>query len=65
MAIIEPYMAVGLVTTVWGARTRADIGRNGRPRRAHSPSLTGHVDVACVDTDTGTAHPGGHGGGRR
>ena len=28
MAIIEPYMAVGLVTTVWGARTRADIERN-------------------------------------
>jgi len=28
MAIIEPYMAVGLVTTVWGARTRADITRN-------------------------------------
>ena len=28
MAIIEPYMAVGLITTVWGARTRADIERN-------------------------------------
>src|SRR3954471_23341066 len=28
MAIIEPYMAVGLVTTVWGERTRADIERN-------------------------------------
>ena len=26
--MIEPYMAVGLVTTVWGARTRDDIKRN-------------------------------------
>ena len=28
MAIIEPYMAVGLVTTVWGAHKREDIERN-------------------------------------
>ena len=28
MPIIEPYMAVGLVTTVWGAQSRADIPRN-------------------------------------
>ena len=28
MPIIEPYMAVGLVTTVWGAQSRADITRN-------------------------------------
>src|ERR671939_1033731 len=28
MGTIEPYMAVGLITTVWGARTRADITRN-------------------------------------
>jgi predicted amidohydrolase len=26
--MIEPYMAVGLVTTVWGTRTRDDIKRN-------------------------------------
>jgi predicted amidohydrolase len=26
--MIEPYMAVGLVSTVWGARRRADIERN-------------------------------------
>jgi predicted amidohydrolase len=26
--MIEPYMAVGLITTVWGARKRADITRN-------------------------------------
>src|ERR671937_996125 len=26
--MIEPYMAVGLITTVWGARTRKDIARN-------------------------------------
>jgi predicted amidohydrolase len=26
--MIEPYMAVGLITTVWGARTRDDITRN-------------------------------------
>jgi predicted amidohydrolase len=26
--MIESYMAVGLVTTVWGAQKRADIGRN-------------------------------------
>src|SRR5215467_4686294 len=28
MANIEPYMAVGLLTTVWGAQKRADIRRN-------------------------------------
>jgi predicted amidohydrolase len=26
--MIEPYMAVGLITTVWGARKREDIARN-------------------------------------
>ena len=26
--MIEPYMAVGLVSTVWGVRRRADIERN-------------------------------------